>query len=307
MSSRLFVDGIETFEAFGIILADGSYEDLIQYPPLKPIDINTWGEENGIEPDLSNPQLDTRQFSLNFGALGNQSDMGGFIALLTTDGAFHEFYFEELDKSYTLRLISQSQNKEVSQLGLFTLVFADDYPLAGYTYTAPSSTMAPPQMYDLDDYNLAEYGIWTLEGNEDDLKSSPAVRMNLLVNSGGTEGVTYDGEHVVFTEKKVELRCAMRAATIAEFWRNYQALLFDLTKPGERELYIDSISEAVPFFYNSATISTLILGPDVWCVFTLSLTIIAFVLGETEYILAAEAGPMIITEDGLDSIDLKQQ
>ncbi|MCX6222487.1 MAG: hypothetical protein NTZ69_16065 [Bacteroidia bacterium] len=301
----LYVNGIDVFQTFGIILSEGSYASLICYPPLKPIEINVWGEENGIEADLSEPRIDTRQCALNFGAIGANADISGFIAILSI-GSYHDFYFSELSKTYALRLVSQSQNREVDQLGIFTLVFADDNPLSGYTYTAPSSSLAPEQMYDIDEFNLAEYGIWALEGNEDDIKKSPAVRMNLLVNSGSSKGATYDGVSVFFQEKDIELRCAMRAANLTEFWRNYQALLYNLTKPSERLLYVDSICEEIPFFYKSANVDTLIVRNEVWCVFTLSLTIIAFVLGETEYILATESGIMIITEDGLNSIDLNK-
>ena len=47
--------------------------------------------------------------------------------------------------------------------------------------------------------------------------------------------------------------------------------------------------------------------PDdqVWCVFTLTLVFTAFRVGGDEYLLASEAGELIVTEDGEFYIDLK--
>ena len=69
LTDRLYIDGLDAFTNFGLLILSGGYNELLAYPPLKPVAYNDWQEEDGIEPDLSNPKLDTKTFSIRFGTL----------------------------------------------------------------------------------------------------------------------------------------------------------------------------------------------------------------------------------------------
>ena len=127
----------------------------------------------------------------------------------------------------------------------------------------------------------------------------------------------YDGEYVKFQTKDVNLKCLMRAPDFETFWRNRDALLHDLTKlsaktddegyeyeDAERIFYVDEWSESYPCYYKSCkTVDFNPLG-GIWWEFTLTLVFTSFRFGDTEYLLASEAGEFIITEDEEYYIDL---
>lgn len=103
----------------------------------------------------------------------------------------------------------------------------------------------------------------------------------------------------------------------SNFWRNHDALLYNLTRlttksddegyeysDAERTFYCDEWSESYPCYYKSCQTSNFMLNGDVWWEFTLKLVFTSFRIGETEFLLASEAGEFIITEDGEFYIDL---
>lgn len=305
-AGKLYIDTIDVFAKFGVFILEGGYASFLEYPALKQPDKNSWWEDDGIEPDLTAPVLDTREFSVKFGAIGIEADPEGFIYLLTNTGAYHTVLITDLNKTFTLRLVSNPDFSNYETFFEFSLQFADDYPLKDYAlYVAPTSTSVPTSLYDLDTKNLSLYGIRMLEGTLSDLYKTPAVKSNLLTNITSKSGATYDGQNVRLQEKDITLKCLLIAPTITEFWANYNALLYDLTRAGERELYVDDLCEAFLFFYKNSNINSFSISGKVWCVFNLTLTVITFKVGETEFILSAEEGSLITTEDGLDVIDLK--
>ncbi len=306
MTGKLYIDGIDAFTAYGVFILEGGYAQFVNWPSLKAIDINSWAEEDGIEPDLTAPVLDSREFTVKFGAIGLEADPGGFVYLLTGTGAYHDVLISDLGKTFRLRLVSNPDFSNYSAFFEFSLQFADDYPLKDYTlYAAPSSGSVPSSLYDLDAINLSQYGIRILEGSLSGLYKTPTVKANLLTNISSKSGATYDGQIVKLQEKDITLKCALIAASITEFWANYNALLYDFTRPGARELYVDDLGELFPCFYKSATVNSFSLRGKVWCAMNITLTIITFTLGDTEFILSAENGALISTEDGLYVIDLK--
>jgi hypothetical protein len=190
---------------------------------------------------------------------------------------------------------------------LFTLQFANDFPLdENYEYIAPQSTIPATGEYELDDMDLSSYGITLLKGSLAELVKSPAVKKNLLTNINGRHGAIYDGENVVFQQKDVRLNCLMRAGTMDEFWRNYDAFLYDLSRPGERRLFVESESEEYPCHYKSMNVSAFSSEGKIWLQFSLTLVFISFRVGESQYLLAGEDGEIIITEQGEYAIDLKE-
>jgi hypothetical protein len=303
MVGRLYINGRDAYSAYGIFVTEGGYNGLLSYPALKNIDFNDWAEEDGIDVDLSAPALNTMEFQIKFAA-HNEMLVGDFFVLLS-DRAYHTFEFREIGRTYKLRLISQSNLQVFTRMEMFSLQFANDFPFADdYKYTSPVSSIPPVSGYELDGVDLSAYGVYILQGTEAEILKSPAVKKNLLRNFSRKHGAIYDGEAVTFQQKDVRLNCLMRANTLPEFWRNYNALLFDLTQPEERSLYVDSTSYEYPCYYKACNVVRFAASGKIWFEFGITLVFTSFRVREDEYLLATEAGEIIVTEDGEFAIDL---
>jgi hypothetical protein len=269
---------------------------------MKTVEINDWPEEDGIEPDLSQPALSSKEFTVTFAAHGDVRT-SQFLDLIS-DGAYHMFEMAETGRTYRLRLLSQTNLISRQRLELFSLQFADDFPLPeDYEYLPPESGIVPVQGVELDGVDLSLYGIRLLEGSRAEMLKSPAVKKNLLTDLNLQNGAFYDGAFVVFKDKDVRLNLLMRAGAAAEFWRNYDALLYGLSRPGERKLFVEESGYEYPCYYKSCDVEEFSPEPGkIWFRFGLVLVFISFRRqdGETEYLLAAENGDLVVTENSTD-------
>lgn len=310
MFDRVCIDGVDIYAAFGVFVSFEGNKDLMTYAPLKSIDTVSWPDEDGIVADLSTPVLDTHKVSLLFSAHrrgGIDADLGGLIALLSK-GGYHTFEFLSLGVSRTLRLTNQPRLELFQTLRFFTLEFADDFPIpANYTYLAPVDRYGVKAGgYEFDGVDLSAYGVVVLDGLAE-VNKSPVVKANLLIADARSHGAIYDGQEVYFEPKDVTLKCFMRANNLVDFWRNYYALIYDLVRPGERELYVDEFGEEYPCYYKSSASTEFIATPNkIWWEFSLTIVFTSFRVGETTYILASEADELIMTEDGQSIIDLTE-
>lgn len=305
MTGRFYIDGKDAYSEFGIFIAEGGYNELLSYAPLKAVESNDWPEEDGQEFDLSAPALDTRELVLKFAAHRVQR-VGAFVELLS-DHAYHTFDFRSIGRTYKLRLASQSALNLAGRLETFSLKFDNDFPLPdNYTYVEPQSDLVAQSGYELDARSLAEYGVYILKGSDAEIQKSPAVKKNLLQNLKGQHGATYDGEVVAFQTKEVKLSCLMRAKTMDEFWRNYNALLYDLIRPGERSLYVDNTGYEYPCYYKNCSTTQFHPVGRIWFQFNLTLVFTSFRVGDDEYLLASEDGEWVMSEDGVFAIDLRE-
>lgn len=301
MRGQLYIDEQDVCAGYGVFLAEECYTDLLAFAPLKGVESNNWQEEDGEELDLESPVLAAREVTLKFAFAGLQARLGAFIEMLSRK-AYHRFEFREIGRTHELRLVSQPDLTLARRLGLFSLQFANDFPLKREIPEAPQSGVSP-QGYDLDERSLAEYGVIVLEGCDAKIEQSPAVKKNLLQDIGSLDGAVYDGEVVTFETKDVCLNCLMRADTLSEFWRNYDALLFDLVQPGERSLYVDKTGVAYPCMYKSCSVSRFYPKGKIWFEFALTFTFTSFRVYAEEFLLAAE-NRLVTTEDSTNTIDL---
>ena len=116
MKDRLYIDGVNAYEAYGIFPSEGGYRTLVQYPAMKEVKCVDWPEENGVEPDLLNPVLSAKEnFSISLSCNQYPSGLDALNKLLT-DGAYHEFYFKEIGVTAVLRLNGISGLKAVGNL-----------------------------------------------------------------------------------------------------------------------------------------------------------------------------------------------
>jgi hypothetical protein len=303
MTGNLYIDGKDIYSLCRVLITESGYRELVAFPPLKSVDNNDWAEEDGAEFDLSNPVLDTRELSVDFAFHGNDSRFEDFIILLS-DGAYHDFYFTEIDRTYRLRLVSQPDMSQVQTLGKFSLRFADDFPLSGYTYSEPQSNLVSRRGYELDGRDLSDYGVYVLQGSETEIQKVPAVKKNLLQNMKSRTGAVYDSKSVFFQTREVKLNCLMRAETLSEFWKNYNALLYDFSRPDERILFVGSTGAEYPCYYKSCSVSNFVPNGKIWLQFSPVLVFTSFSADSDEFLLASEDGSLIVTEQDDYAINL---
>lgn len=299
MTGKLYIDGIDAYAGYGIFVCNKGYEKLVEYPSFKHINANDWPEEDGIEPDLESPVLDAVQFNMDF-AVHKNIRTALFIDAVT-DGACHEFNFAEIGRTYKLRLTQNPNFTYFNGLELMQLKFSNDFPVPK-SYTPPLSGL-PNTGCDIDGRDFGRYGIRVLSYLSELLKM-PAVKDNLLISLINKPGVIYDDQDVFFKSKDVKMNLLMTANSLPEFWRNYDAFIYDLTRPGNRTLYADYTGYEYPCFYKSCSVSNFSpANGKVWFQFALTLTFITFRRSGEEYelLLAAEDGALVITEESSES------
>lgn len=268
MKGKTYIDGKDIFTAFGALVTDGGYSGLVEFPSLKTVEYNDWQEEDGIEPDLSSPVLDTKDVSIPFAFVGTRIDP--FVAALSDKG-YHSFEFRELGRTFRLRLVSVGTPSVCGDLRLVTMTFADDFPLDGYEYAEPTCS-GPETGCTIDGRDLSEYGIRILQGTRAQLEAVPAVKPALSRNIRTVSGAYYDGDAAVrFKSRNLSLYCLVRSRTAQDFWKNHYALLYDLTRPQDRILKVLGSDTVSRCYYGSMNVQEFMVANGIWMKFNLTL------------------------------------
>lgn len=300
----LYIDGNDVYLQYGIYVIEGGWNELIAFPPLKSVESNDWQEEDGIEPDLSTPVLNTKEVQIKFAVSGLFSRYFDFLDMLS-DGAYHTFECAAIKRTYTLRLTSQPNLEAARILRFATFKFANDYPMRDYNYKAPVSTVSSYDDYSIDGKLFTDYGCRILQGTMSEIEKAASVKTNLLRNFKTKAGASYDGRKVTYKSKDVKLAVLMRAQTLDELWRNYDALLFDLIRPDERLLWVNDIEEEFPCYYKNCSVTDFFPTGKIWLQFTLTMALTqGFRIGEGDKVLASEDNIVVFTENSDCAIEM---
>ena len=304
-TGHLYIDGNDAYVQYGVYVVDGGWNELVAMPPLKSVTSNDWQEEDGIEADLSSPQLNTREISLNIAV---KTLFDGYILLsaLLSDGAYHEFDCREIGRKYRLRLVSMPNISNIQDFGKVSVKFADDFPMYEYEdYVAPQSWLSPNDYFCIDGKPFSDYGTIVLKGIVAEVMKAPTVKTNLLRNIASNAGAIYDPKVVTYKSKDVKVKMLMRAETLPQLWRNYDALLYDMIRPEERTLDIVDVAESYPCYYKSCKVDEFFPSDKIWLEMTLTFTFIRDFRISDELLLASEDALWIVTETDKDYITLK--
>lgn len=273
-SGRLFFDETDVWKRTYASTAFGGFDELIAFPPLKTPPANDWHEERGFDPDLSAPVLDTREVTLRL--LNTDTDDYEYTLRTLAETPVFEVRAPSIGRSWSLRFIAPTGGANASTFGL---KFAEDTPMKDYTYQPPAAEKECARILSTsrrDKFvitespkrSFADYGARVLGDVVDEMEQRNEVKTGLLRKFSTKAGAFYD-KGALFNEKGGDrsVQLLMRADTLAELWRNYDALLFDLIRPGARR-YANA-----PFYYSSCRVDEFIPDePRPWLQFTLTLT-----------------------------------
>lgn len=304
MKGDLYIDGKDAYTEYGVYILDGGYTELIAMPQLKTITTNDWQEEDGVEADLSSPVLNTRDLQLKVAA-DNHSNRYFTLIERLSDGSYHTFDVRNIGRVYTLRLVSVSVSSYLNDFSLLTIKLADDYPLNGYEYQEPVSTLPEDDSYALDGRPTTDYNIRVLQGTLSEVTRTPEVKTNMLRNIKTSQGAIYDSKNVTYKSKDVKVYCLMTAEDTETLWRNWDALLYVLARPEERTLWVDSLEQGFPCYYKSCSVAEFYCEAKIWLKFTLTLTFTHdFRISDDDIVLASEDNLVVFTENNLYAIEM---
>lgn len=306
MKGNLFIDGTDAFAEYGVFVEQYGYKSLIQMPPFKSIESTEWQEYDGEEYDLSAPVLDSKTFSISF-CITDIISASDLFELLS-DKAYHTFDFRELGKTYKLRLTSNGSLSSMVRLGKLSLSFSDDFPVPDEEKPYDTGAEDVKQHgYELDGIDFSRFGVYVLNGTDDNILKAPEVRRNLTIDNKAEAGVLYDAENVFYKSKNVTMKLLIRASDVTTFWKRWNSLFTALIKPDERSLYIDKTVEEFDCFYKSNSVSKfdILRNGRVWCEFSVTLTFTNARPTGNHALLATEDDALVITEDGESYILLR--
>lgn len=299
---KLLIDGRDAFSDFGVFVEHGGFKSLIQMPAFKSIDKTDWAEEDGEEYDLAAPVLQAASVQLQFCILNVRFAEDLFDEL--ANGAYHDFYFADLKRTYRLRLTSNGTFSQNIVLGKLTLTFNNDFPSVPEQSPYRRGVSDVKQFgYELDGIDLSQFGSFVLKGSDDNLRKAANTKKALTIDVKSQAGVIYDADSVRFSSKDVQLKLLINAKDIDEFWRRYDALFSVLCAPDERTFYYAALGNEYNCFYKSSSVSKfeILQNDHVWCEFSVTLTFTSWRPVGQYVLLATEDGDWVITEDSTDS------
>lgn len=273
-SGRLFFGDTDVLDNSYACVAFGGFNELIAFPPLKTPPANDWYEELGFDPDLSDPVLDTREVTLRL--LNTDTDDYEYTLRTLAETPVIDVRAPSIGRSWSLRFSAPTDSAHSTTFGM---KFAEDTPMRGYTYQPPAAEKEREWILSTsqrDDFvitespkrSFADYGARVLGDVVGEMDRRNEVKTGLLRKFATKPGAFYD-KAALFNEKGGDrsVQLLMRADTLAELWRNYDALLFDLIRPGARRY------KEAPFYYSSCRVDHFIPDePRPWLQFTLTLT-----------------------------------
>ncbi len=264
----LTIDG-KNINTWGAVLLQGSYNKLAQYPPLKKVDSNDWAEYDGLEVDLESPKLDKKDVSLSFYFKSN-SDFVAFKSYLMSK-SIRVWNFTELGKAYKLRFKGFENFKTFQDVCEVSVNLSEDFPMKDYTYSMPNLSVQD-YGYHLDGVPFSKYGIIPLQWSEQGIKGAEKTKKALEITNRVMQGVKVAAQPLKIKSRDAQINCSMKLP-IGSFWTAYEAFLYDLIKPQERE--ITAHGNVYKCHYKSAEIKEFELQSGiVWCEFDLKVVIL---------------------------------
>lgn len=277
MKNTLFIDGRDAFVEYGVFVEQNGHKQIVQFPAYKKVDTTDWPDEDGIEVDLLEPILDTRNLQIQFCTTNIRYAEDLFDEL--SIGAYHTFEFRDIKKTLRLRMTQNGSFSSFVKLGKLTLTFADDFPEMPTGESMSLDKTGIRQIgFELDGFDMSQFGAYVLNGTEDSIRKAADIKDNLKISTKDRNGVLYDSSRVRFKSKDITLKLLIDADNIEDFWKHYNGLFAVMLQPDARTFYYSALGNEYDCYYKSMTVSRfeILHTGKVWCEFSVVMTVINY-------------------------------
>lgn len=309
MKGSVIINGTDIHD-FGVFILRGGDFDFLPFPERKEPKQNNWYEYDGLDVDLSEVYFKERSVEVHFylsakSPLEYEFYLNEFYRLIAT--GYIDLYTREFVRTFRLRYLTVREYNHTGGLykpgdkrGRFKVSFSMDNPLQLFTNPAiripASSKNYPLSGVSLNGYDLAKFGIVVNECYSS-MFAQAAIKAPLTRSFSKQTGLqAYPANNPTFEAKEIIVNCTMAANSCEEFYHNYEALFNHVSQTGE--LIIGTYLGQAACYYskmeNFKKHGVFSRGVMV----SFSLRFIQLDTGLITYVLLAEDGSALLTEDG---------
>lgn len=243
-------------EALGVRMT-GDLHSLLSYPPSKQPYTNDWAERDGLDVDLTDMRLDSRQVTIDF-AYSNESTHGHFIHLLRQGDPCY-LIPDELNAPlvFPLYFVGDGQY-DTDGIVSSQVKFRDDSAFS----MLPSALVPQGQTGGMtiladEEYDIGEFGAMVLHGVREAVTATGDVKGLQIESARGVDGASVYGVKSV-ASRELTLEFSMSAGDTFTLISNYVAFLKMLIQDDERIIIHEGL--AVSCYYVKSQVIHLYSG-----------------------------------------------
>lgn len=260
ITGKVLIDGVDIKSTYGAYIVEEGYDDVPSLPAMKSPEKNDWFESNSVDIDLSSPCFESQKISFKMMMNGTTERAQSLIDFLMSKRT-HAVEMVDIGRERVLRIVDVSAGGLSSIFNIRVNMYDDD-PRGGIEYVAPSSFQRNTGLT-IDGIDVSKYGA-LMTGSTDGLFPDVKMKDNKLVDSKHIDGELHSTGTSVYVERDdIKVRLVVRSDSMTDFWEKRDALLLDLTKPGERIVSWKG-KEAKAYYKNCNTINFFYFGRFWW-------------------------------------------
>lgn len=269
MAGNLYIDDINVFDSFGLHVEEQGYNSFIQWPPLKPVPYNDWYEEDGIDPDLSDPKLDRHTFYLRLSGTPSQSQIDALTTQLMSRGTHAIIDWNFPWAITSAEFLGAKITNRLNGLVRVDLTFVVNTPVLNNTTVTSNSNMPTCDDYKIDGKPFTDYGVRILSGTLASIDQMPQRKENYRYDVDNIDGVVSGVTAECHTQAyDATLHCLMRADTLSQLITNYRSLQYQLSRvPGEHYIDVKATNKRYPCYYQSQRVKRFFPDGKIWLEF----------------------------------------
>lgn len=249
---------------------------ILKYPTRTKVEYRNWAEMDGIDPDVSEFNVEPKKVQLQF--LMEAGSLEQFwlqyrklIADITSpqahifdlgDFGVHSYRYD-VNSAYT----HPQPFNEGRNLSVFSIDFIENKPVIGNS-AIPYSDSAPHGQFAINGYDLGDFGMHVDDGT-DDLLKYPSAKKPF------SDGREVDFSTIRMQHKELRLSIWQLAQSKAEFLNNHAAFWNQFARTGLTDLYINVLGGSTEIYYTDCSSYTLEAWSDNLCAarFTISIVV----------------------------------
>lgn len=272
MTGDISINHTDIYKFYGMWVVEDGYNEFVAWPSFKAISFVNWPESDGIDPDLTEPKLAPREFSLRVASYKSwKNGIGSFCADMRAAKGIASIDAGSIGRTCIARFKGVTRITTARGITYADIIFTENIPVQNEG--AIITELAYNDDYTIDGKPFSFFNTRILEGSLSSITGEHRTKPVMEVDAADTDGVILGAPLLTFEPYNATLRCLMTASSLDVLWSNYDALCSRMTAPEERHIWAKNTLMEYKCYYVSQRVVRFLPTPKPWIEFDITVNV----------------------------------